>query len=96
MEELVRLLRLRKISQDNSLSLKISESRRRVGSPIFLSFKFARYVIKTRLRLIKQKKFKKSVKSRSRYAYYYLRLLVDLGLMTREKHGAKYLYSRNK
>ena len=40
--------------------------------------------------------FKKSVKSRSRYAYYYLRLLVDLGLMTREKQGAKYLYSRNK
>ena len=40
--------------------------------------------------------FKKSVKSRSRYAYYYLRLLVDLGLMTREKQGAKYLYSRIK
>lgn len=40
--------------------------------------------------------FRKKVKSRSRYAYYYLRLLVDLGLMTREKQGAKYLYSRNK
>ena len=40
--------------------------------------------------------FRKRVKSRSRYAYYYLRLLVDLGVMTREKQGAKYLYSRNK
>ncbi len=40
--------------------------------------------------------FRKTVKSRSRYAYYYLRLLVDLGLLTRERDGRKYIYSRIK
>lgn len=38
--------------------------------------------------------FKKRAGTRSRYAYYYLRLLCDLGLMTRERTGGKYLYSR--
>ncbi len=40
--------------------------------------------------------FRKAVKSRSRYAYYYLRLLVDLGLLTRSREGRKYIYSRTK
>lgn len=40
--------------------------------------------------------FRKAVKSRSRYAYYYLRLLVDLGVLTRERDGRKYIYSRIK
>ena len=38
--------------------------------------------------------FRKAVKSRSRYAYYYLRLLVELGLLTRIAEGRKYIYSR--
>ena len=38
--------------------------------------------------------FRKAVKSRSRYAYYYLRLLVELGLLTREREGRKYIYRK--
>ncbi len=40
--------------------------------------------------------FRVAAKSRSRYAYYYLRLLVDLKLLNRERDGRKYIYSRIK
>ena len=36
--------------------------------------------------------FRTAAKTRSRYAYYYLRLLVDLGLLCRQRDGRKYIY----
>ena len=38
--------------------------------------------------------FRKAVKSRSRYAYYYLRLLCELGMLSREREGRKYIYRK--
>ena len=42
------------------------------------------------------KDFNKAIKSRSRYDYYCLRLLVELGLLGRERKGSSYTYYRIK
>ena len=41
-----------------------------------------------------EREFRTAVKSRSKYSYYTLRLLVELSLLTREKQGRKYVYKR--
>ncbi len=38
--------------------------------------------------------FNRAIKSRSRYSYYSLRLLCELGLLTRERKGRGFVYSR--
>ncbi len=43
-----------------------------------------------------EKEFRRAIKSRSRYSYYTLRLLVDLSLLHRHKDGNKYVYTRIK
>jgi len=42
------------------------------------------------------KEYLKAIKSRSRYDYYALRLLVELGLLSREKKGRAFLYRRTR
>ena len=41
-----------------------------------------------------EKEFRRAIKSRSRYSYYTLRLLVDFSLLSRHKEGNKYVYTR--